>query len=227
MPRMNTDKHRSKVLSVFMCVYLWLNAFSLPAAEHQGQVKFGGLPVPGASVTAVRGDKKLVAITDPQGVYSFPDLADGAWTMQVEMPGFAGIKQEVNIAADGPIPDWELKMLPLGDMGAETKVETPRVAVAAIPAPASAKPNAKGKTPMPPTNTPSAFQRADVNAAASNQASTPPAGEEAPPPSDAFVSAGAADLNQRASDGFLINGTANNGASSPFGLNQAFGNNRR
>ena len=228
---MNTHQHRSKVISVSICVYLWLNVFSLPAAQHQGQVKFGGLPVPGASVTAVQGDKKLAAITDPQGVYSFPDLAEGTWTMQVEMPGFAGIKQEVNIAADAPIPDWELKMLPLGEMGAETKVEAPRVSVAA-PTPAAAKPNskggnAKGKTPMPPTNTQTGFQRTDVNAAASNQASTPPAGEEATPPTDAFVSAGAADLNQRASDGFLINGTANNGASSPFGLNQAFGNNRR
>src|SRR5207302_1362631 len=37
----------------------------------------------------------------------------------------------------------------------------------------------------------------------------------------------AADLNQRAADGFLINGSSNNGASSPFGMMPAFGNNRR
>jgi len=35
------------------------------------------------------------------------------------------------------------------------------------------------------------------------------------------------DLSQKAVDGFLINGTVNNGASSPFSLANAFGNNRR
>ena len=48
-------------------------------------VKFAGLPVPGATVTATMGDKKLVAVTDPQGIYTFPDLPDGVWNLQVEM----------------------------------------------------------------------------------------------------------------------------------------------
>ena len=48
-------------------------------------VKFGGLPIPGATVTASQGDKKLVTISDPTGMYSFPDLPDGAWTIEVEM----------------------------------------------------------------------------------------------------------------------------------------------
>ncbi len=48
-----------------------------------------------------------------------------------------------------------------------------------------------------------------------------------PPASDAFASQNAADLSQRASDGLLINGSQNNGASSPFSQNPAFGNNRR
>ena len=34
------------------------------------------------------------------------------------------------------------------------------------------------------------------------------------------------DLNQQASDGFLINGSVNNGAASPFAQLAAFGNNR-
>ena len=43
----------------------------------------------------------------------------------------------------------------------------------------------------------------------------------------AFSGQSASELSQRAADGLLINGTANNGASSPFAQAQAFGNNRR
>ncbi|MBV8841392.1 MAG: TonB-dependent receptor [Bryobacterales bacterium] len=210
-----------KILSVLLSVYLGFSVFSLSAAERHGQVKFGGLPVPGATVTATQGDKKIVAVSDADGNYSFSDLADGAWTIQVEMLGFAPVKQEVNIAADAAIPDAELRMLPLNEIHAE-------VAAAAPPAPkvdvappqaASAKPatkNAKGKQAVQPTNTQTAFQRTDVNATAQTQG--PPPSDAAPPDPE---------VTQRASDGLLINGTANNGASSPFALNQAFGNGRR
>ena len=74
-----------------ICKYLlygtmaWLAVSVLAASEHHGIVKFGGLPVPGATVTAVQGEKKLVAVTDQQGAYSFADLADGVWNLQVEM----------------------------------------------------------------------------------------------------------------------------------------------
>jgi transposase len=91
------------------------------------------------------------------------------------------------------------------------------------PTPAPAKPNAKGKQQTQPTNTQAAFQRTDVNATAP----AAPAAAEPAPVSEAFANQSSADLNQRAADGFLVNGTANNGASSPFALNQAFGNNRR
>jgi hypothetical protein len=33
-------------------------------AEHHGFVRFAGLPVPGAAVTATQGDKRLFIITD-------------------------------------------------------------------------------------------------------------------------------------------------------------------
>src|ERR1017187_4846194 len=95
---------------LFYSILAWLAVFGLAAAEHHGQVKFGGLPVPGATVTATQGDKKLVAVTDPRGVYSFPDLADGVWTIQVEMLCFATLKQEVGVAPSAPRPEWELKL---------------------------------------------------------------------------------------------------------------------
>src|ERR1035441_459673 len=60
----------------------------LMASEHHGSVKSGGLPVPGASVTATQGDKKVLTTTDENGSYSFPDLAHRAWTISIAMLGF-------------------------------------------------------------------------------------------------------------------------------------------
>ena len=72
---------------------------NLLASEQHGVVTFGGLPVPGATVTATQGDKKVTAVTDPMGAYSFPDLADGAWNIQVDMLGFSTLKGEVTCRA--------------------------------------------------------------------------------------------------------------------------------
>src|SRR5215472_13484599 len=157
---------------------LWLAAV-LSASEHHGLVKFGGLPVPGATVTAFQGDKTQVAVTNLEGAYAFPDLSDGTWTLQVQMPGFAPIKQDVGIAPGAPSPEWELKMLPLSDMKATAAPvslppppaspqpgSTPSPPPVA-PATAAAKPknNKKNAGPVGPTNTQAAFQRAQVNAA--------------------------------------------------------------
>jgi hypothetical protein len=78
---------------------------------------------------------------------------------------------------------------------------------------------AVGLTPDITTATPLGFQQAGVNAAnpAPAPANTPP------PPGDAP----AADSPFGAADGFLINGSVNNGAASPFAQLAAFGNNRR
>src|ERR1700730_13757091 len=72
---------------------------SLTAAEQHGRILFAGLPVPGATVTVSQGDRKVVAITDEMGGYSFPDLAEGTWSFQVEMQGFTPVKQDVTVAA--------------------------------------------------------------------------------------------------------------------------------
>src|SRR5579862_9170183 len=98
---------------------LLLAAVGLRAAEHKGQVLFGGLPVPGVTVTAVQGEKRLATVTDSQGNYTFRDLPDGSWTLQVEMLGFSTVKREVPVAADAPSTQWDLKMLPLAEIKAE------------------------------------------------------------------------------------------------------------
>jgi len=56
----------------FRCVCLIASLALYAAAapsEYHGQASFGGLPVPGATVTAAQGERKLVSITDQQGVF--------------------------------------------------------------------------------------------------------------------------------------------------------------
>ena len=123
----------------------WVAVTGLIAAEHHGVIKSGGLPVPGASVTATKGDKKLYTTSDENGRYSFADLADGSWTIEVEMLGFAKLSNEVGIAFDAPSPEWNLKFL---SMSAIT-------AAAATPAPAPPKPETPAATPAPAAAKPS------------------------------------------------------------------------
>ena len=68
-------------------IAVWVALAGLFASEHHGVVKSGGLPVPGATITATQDSKKVVTTTDDQGAYMFPDLVEGVWTIQVEMLG--------------------------------------------------------------------------------------------------------------------------------------------
>jgi carboxypeptidase family protein len=105
-----------------LCLLAWLTASSLAlGSEYHGQVIFNGLPIPGAIVTASQGDKKLTAITDEQGTYSFPDLSDGSWTIEAGMTGFSSLKHDVTVAPDTPAAKWELKLLPSDQITAERK----------------------------------------------------------------------------------------------------------
>ncbi len=97
----------------------WLAVGALPASEHSGVVRFGGVPVPGATVTATQGDRRLAAVTGSQGRYAFPDLPDGAWTMRVEMLCFQPLQREVSVSAEAPAVEWELKLLPREEVQAE------------------------------------------------------------------------------------------------------------
>jgi trimeric autotransporter adhesin len=174
-------------------VAVGLVVVNLLASEQHGQVTFGGLPVPGATVTATQGEKKVAAVTDPQGAYSFPDLTDGTWLIQVEMLGFATVKDEITIGPETKPPTWELKMLPLDQIHAEAQRAQAQAAAPPPPAPPGKSAPAEPKKSEPSVS-------------------------EAEPARD--------ELAQRANDGFLINGSVNNGASSPFSLVPAFGNNR-
>jgi hypothetical protein len=171
--------------------FLFLLALALHAAEHRGQVLFNGLPVPGATVVASRSKSKVAAVTGAEGAYSFPDLAEGAWTMTVEISGFSRIEREVTVGASATEPEkWELKILGLEELRAQIQKPalTPREPVAPAP-------------PKPDAPKPAA--------------------------SEAFANLSPEELQRRAADGLLVNGSTLNGAASPFGQAFAFGNNRR
>jgi hypothetical protein len=209
-------------LRVFVSILLIiLITNSAIAEQYQGTVKFGGVLVPGVVVTASQNDKKATVVTDDQGVYTFPELAGGVWSIEVEMSGFSKIKEDVTIGPGVPPGAWELKMLSMTEMAATPTVMAPVASAAAGPAPAgSALAPANGNRVASASNAQqNGFQRANLNASSGAAA----AANDAP----AFVNENAGDLSQRAADGLLINGSVNNGAASPFAQLAAFGNNRR
>jgi len=223
------SKHLGRLMAA------WLAVSGLMAAEHHGAVKSGGLPIPGVTITATQGDKKMVTTTDDQGAYSFPELADGTWTIEVEMMGFARLTRDVGIASDAPPADWDLKLLPPGAnlAGAPTAPvapapTTPVPATAAPAAPAAAAsttpkaaPAAKAQarnnqTPARGTangGRPSlaqamaGYQRVDVNASEGGAAS----GAE----NGMGNELASADLNQSAADSLLVNGSVSAGLNAP------------
>ena len=174
------------------------------ASDHVGQITFGGLPVPGATVTVTQGHQRVVAVADLQGIYRFSGLADGTWTLSVEMLGFSPLAGEITLPSDTPRV-WEIALAPFEQIQRIAPPSPP--ANAAVPAErAAAAPPGPG------------FQRAELNAAAAAQAiavDADPFGDEEQSPS-----------RMGAAEGLLVNGSVNNSAASPFAQARAFGNNR-
>ena len=148
-----------------VCLIAALTAATVFGAEHRGVVEFGGLPVPGATVTVSRDGQKFTAIANEQGAYGFPDLADGTWKIQIEMLCFATIVQDVAVTNGAPSLKWDLKLLPLDQIKA-----------AAVPMAAVARPAPiESAQPVAPRDD-LVEQAADgllVNGTESNGASTP------------------------------------------------------
>ncbi len=178
---------QQKILSVVLAVAALAFPALAAASEYRGQVTYGGFPVPGATVTVTQGAKKLTTISDQGGLYSFPDLADGVWTIEIEMLCFSPVHADVTVSANTTAGKWEMTLLPLD-------------AIAKL-------------TTLPPAPLPTL---APAKKPAANAASDSPV--EIPKPTD--------DESQRSADGFLVNGSVNNAATSRYSLDQAFGNRR-
>jgi len=202
------------------------------ASQYRGQVTFGGLPVPGATVKATQGSSEFSTTTDQQGLYSFPKLTDGTWTIEVEMTGFASLKQEVAIAPNTPPEKWEMKLLPLDQIKAEA---------AARPGPPVQANAAQGKTmdsrlrgndegkargneegkehgSGKANNAGDNRGKEEANNGGNNAGNNGENNETGQAPSG--------ETNQPADNGLLINGSALNGAASRFAQALAFGNYR-
>jgi len=185
-------RRRPGYISAYYAMLLLCTSCLAAASEYHGQVTYGGLPVPGATVTATQGGKKVTTTSDQGGVYNFDDLPDGQWKLQIEMQCFSTIQAEVTITPDMPLGKWELTPLPLDQLMAQTKL-----------------------TQAPPTFQPTLVTpgggKPDASAAASGPGEIPKAPDE---------------QSQQANDGFLVNGSVNNAATSQYALDRAFGNRR-
>jgi trimeric autotransporter adhesin len=158
------------------------------AAQYHGQVTFGGLPVPGATVTVTQGTAKLTTLSDQGGLYAFADLPEGNWSIEIDMQCFTTVHGEITVSANTPAAKWELTLLPLDQITRLANLPAAPVPALSVPPPA-AKPGGETAVELP---------------------------KPSPKPTD----------DQQASDGFLVNGSVNNAATSRYSIDQAFGNRR-
>jgi len=147
----------------FGVLFVAASACSMMASEYRGAIRAGGLPFPGATVTAIQGQRRLATSTDERGVFRFADLPDGTWTLQVEALGFEKLSREVGIASDAPAPVWDLQYLSeqalLTSLGGRAEAGVPAAPQASptaapqapqAPAAAQASPMAAPQTPQAP-----------------------------------------------------------------------------
>ena len=142
----------------FVCLCASMAAW---ASEYHGQVFFGGVPVPGATVTVTKGDKRWTTITDRQGLYEFADLADGDWKIKIEMSGFTSLDSKVSVTKETPQGNWDLKLVALDQLLAKAQAGIP---LKTRP-PAETKPaSQQGTSKLEETNVPAAPPPPDDNA---------------------------------------------------------------
>jgi hypothetical protein len=103
-------------------------------------------------------------------VYRLGNLADGAWTIRVEMVGFFAAQRKRHDSAPAP-PTFALKLLPLPRSRPGLPppvVETPQAPP--TPSTGARAPHARDSAGAPPVGAGSGFQRAAVSASAGTAA---------------------------------------------------------
>ena len=114
--------------TLLLCCLLGSGAPGVARAdEYYGQVTFGGVPVPGATVTATLGAKIISVTTDERGLYRFADLAEGDWKIEIKLQFFQPIRTDVKITANVTPGNFELAALPLDNLKALAKTVQPRM----------------------------------------------------------------------------------------------------
>ena len=221
--------HSSRVLVLALliaCIPLGLRA----ASDHVGYVTLGEVPVPGVKVVAAQGDTRVTAYTNAEGAYRLAGLAEGTWTISLEMVGFAPATRQITVAPDAQPERWALTMKPFDEITRGIPIPPPEPARAAgspqRPAAQAARGPAAGQ---PNTSTADAFRRAGV---AATPQGTPAPGAAAggpPPPAQpaTFRPAFADDAPAASADSLVVSGSTNNSAASPLSQAAALGNARR
>src|SRR5688572_31290520 len=101
------------------CAALLVVALARPSlfaeGDQHGLVTFNGLAVPGATVIATQGDKKVLATSDADGRYRLTGLADGPYAVRIEMLGFAALTRDL-VAAEMAATSLELTLLPFEEI---------------------------------------------------------------------------------------------------------------
>lgn len=135
------------------------------ASELLGHVMFTGLAVPGVTVSATRANRVVPSVTDESGAFRLTNLDDGAWTLHVEMRGFAPLTREVTI----PVAeeqraqlDFTLTLLPFEEAVGRAASET---ALAAAPSPIATPATAPA---VKPDDVPDIITGSSINGAASS-----------------------------------------------------------
>ena len=155
----------------------------------------------------------MVTTTDERGQFSFAELADGTWTLEVEMLGFAKLTREVGVAHDAPPPELSLKilseaaLLPVWNLRSRAATASPRDCAA--PAPRSSP-----AVRVQRLHQQAAFQRVNVNQSAATSAITN---------EGAIKTEEIADLNQSAANSFIVQGSLSTAAGLPQQNDWGFG----
>jgi hypothetical protein len=86
---------------------------------YRGTVTHNGLPVPGATVTLTQEGKSFTTSTDGLGIFTLRTLVAGPATIEIQMLGFATIRQPVTIAPDAVAAQFPLTLLTLAEIEAQ------------------------------------------------------------------------------------------------------------
>src|SRR6266581_4488207 len=126
-------KRLFQIASALVLLFVYLT--QAHAAEHHGTVMFAGFPVPGVTVTVIKGAEHHSTITDIRGLYSFPDLTEGVWALEVKMLCFVDLKQSITVGEGSMETRLELQTLPQNQIHAQAQapaMDLPAAPLAAV-----------------------------------------------------------------------------------------------
>jgi hypothetical protein len=161
---MNRVARRGRVSAWALACLLLVGAPLRAALPSPGRVVVHGMPVPGATITAAQGASRRVTTTNEDGNWRL-DLGPGAWTVRVEMRGFAPLERQIEAGAPAPAREWSLALLP-----SDAPLDDPPFPPAAG---AQAAPAAQGASSAADTSAQKASSGLVVAGSANNAAASP------------------------------------------------------